>query len=72
MSTGYGEFDTSCPENPDGHVWAQQDDNRPCVYCGIVARGPGGFLEQATGARTEFFSTLKAPKSAHGTPRKKA
>jgi hypothetical protein len=71
MTTGFGNFDLACPMNEAGHEFANQDDKRPCIHCGTVGRGDGGFLTAATEARCEFFSTLSAPKSAHGTPRKK-
>jgi hypothetical protein len=75
MTAGFGDFDLSCPSNPEGdeHEWvsAVVDGSRPCKHCGIVgrsdAREPGeSFMDQATAARSAFFSTLRAPASAHG------
>lgn len=72
MTTGFGEFDASCPGH-DGHVWSPPDrrlvadDGRCCVHCGVVARE---HLAASTAARAEFFSTLRAPASAHGAARK--
>lgn len=74
MTTGFGGFELACPDAENGHhEWSSpdrrliRDDGRCCVHCGAVARE---FLAAATEARAEFFSTLRAPASAHGKAKK--
>jgi coenzyme F420-reducing hydrogenase gamma subunit len=68
MSTGFGSFDASCPGHGQ-HEWTSPHTaNRHCEHCGTVAVE---FFARATQARADFFDTLKAPASAHGSPRKK-
>jgi hypothetical protein len=79
MTVGYGEFDTRCPKNDGGpHIFKapSKDPLRHCKLCGIVGRKDpregSSYFEEVTAARSEFFSTIKAPASAHGKPRKQA
>ena len=79
MTAGFGDFDTACPKAPDGgHVWTPPDrrlmdrripanDTRTCVHCGVKATA---FMDGATKARTELFSSLRQPRSAHGSVKK--
>lgn len=61
---GVGE----CPKSPRGHEWSS-GESRACVHCGrcgrdnVVAGESGGFFAEATMARAELFSGLRAPKS---------
>lgn len=68
-----------CPDRSDElpHEWASAavDSRRPCRFCGRLGRGkrdesvPGdvdGNFEQATRARSEFFSRLRTPDSVRG------
>ena len=61
-----------CPrrEGGLGHVWSRSDlERRPCVFCGVPGRGPGGFLDRATADRAELFARLRAPQSVKGSTR---
>lgn len=65
-----------CPERSQGlgHVWAgalaSGDRNNPCRFCGFAGRQ---FFAEATAARAERFSRLKAPmQSGTGDPKKAA
>jgi predicted transcriptional regulator len=61
-----------CPKNRMGHVFASHsvDPRRSCVHCKRPGRDgvdqSGGFFHEATAARAELFSGLRAPKSSHG------
>lgn len=61
-----------CPKNASGHVFASHsvDSRRSCVHCHRLGRDnegqAGGFFHEATAARAELFSMLRAPKSSHG------
>lgn len=65
--TGFGSFDPRCPGR-DRHDWTGGRDERECRYCGALARE---HMDAATEARSAFYSTLRAPRSAHGTIKKK-
>lgn len=71
-------FDLSCEPSPSGrHVFEKPsvDPLRHCVHCGLQGRENasagegGGFMATATAGRSELFSRLRAPDSAHGKPR---
>jgi hypothetical protein len=67
MTTGFGDFDTSCPGHKR-HQWQAPDtENRCCEHCGTVA---SEFLDAATKARHAFYSTIRAPLSSHGVKKK--
>lgn len=69
MSAGFGSFDAACPGRRE-HEWQEPHTaKRCCVHCGVLATE---FFEQATAARTVFFGTLRAPASAHGSPKVKS
>jgi len=69
MSAGFGEFNTMCHDGRQRHEWQPpHTHNRCCVHCGTLATE---FFDAATKARTEFAGTVRAPASAHGTPKKK-
>lgn len=61
-----------CAERGEGlgHVWAgvaaSGDARNPCGFCGLPGRGDaskgeGGFFAEATAARADVFSGLRAP-----------
>jgi hypothetical protein len=60
-----------CPERPEGfgHIWKSwmDDPRKSCRFCGRPGRDnkelneSGGYFAEATAARGERFSGLKAP-----------
>jgi hypothetical protein len=67
MTAGFGPFDATCHGRQE-HEWQEPHvANRACTRCGVLA---AEFFHLATSARTLFFGTIRAPASAHGSPRK--
>jgi hypothetical protein len=54
-----------CPRRGEGlgHVWRspREDPVRPCRFCGLAGRGPGGHFEQVVAERSDVFSRLVVP-----------
>lgn len=64
-----------CPRRGEalGHVWrpVSEDPARPCKFCGIAGRGPGGSLEVVSRERGDVFARLVTPMvSGSGDPAK--